>query len=398
MKWLKRLLLILFLAVGVAALIYAFRPQPVAVEVAGAVRGPMQVTIDEEGETRIRQRFVISAPVAGRISRVNLEPGDRVVAGRTPIATLIATQPALLDERTRTEAEARVRAAQTAVGLAHANEMRVREELEFAESQLERYGALLEDGLVPRERVDVAKNDVDTKREALKVAGYEVREAERNVEVARAALVQSSQDAASGGSGRPVTVRSPIDGVVLRRLRESEGTVPAGEPLVEIGDTSRIEIVSDLLSADAVRVQDGGRVLVERWGGSTTLEGRVRRVEPSGFTKLSALGVEEQRVNVIIDFADPEASRQLGDGYRVEVRIVTWETDNALKIPTSSLFKTGDDWSVFTVVDGHAALRRVEIGQRNSLEAEVLSGLQESDKVIVHPSDEVEDGVEVAVR
>jgi HlyD family secretion protein len=251
---------------------------------------------------------------------------------------------------------------------------------------------------VPRERVDVAKNDVDTKREALKVAGYEVREAERNVEVARAALVQSSQDAASGGSGRPVTVRSPIDGVVLRRLRESEGTVPAGEPLVEIGDTSRIEIVSDLLSADAVRVQDGGRVLVERWGGSTTLEGRVRRVEPSGFTKLSALGVEEQRVNVIIDFADPEASRQLGDGYRVEVRIVTWETDNALKIPTSSLFKTGDDWSVFTVVDGHAALRRVEIGQRNSLEAEVLSGLQESDKVIVHPSDEVEDGVEVAVR
>lgn len=398
MKWLKRLLLILFLAVGVAALIYAFRPQPVAVEVAGAVRGPMQVTIDEEGETRIRQRFVISAPVAGRISRVNLEPGDRVVAGRTPIATLIATQPALLDERTRTEAEARVRAAQTAVGLAHANEMRVREELEFAESQLERYGALLEDGLVPRERVDVAKNDVDTKREALKVAGYEVREAERNVEVARAALVQSSQDAASGGSGRPVTVRSPIDGVVLRRLRESEGTVPAGEPLVEIGDTSRIEIVSDLLSADAVRVQDGGRVLVERWGGSTTLEGRVRRVEPSGFTKLSALGVEEQRVNVIIDFADPEAARQLGDGYRVEVRIVTWDTDNALKIPTSSLFKTGDDWSVFTVVDGHAALRRVEIGQRNSLEAEVLSGLQESDKVIVHPSDEVEDGVEVAVR
>jgi HlyD family secretion protein len=398
MKWLKRLFLILFLAMGVAALIYAFRPQPVAVEVADAVRGPMQVTIDEEGETRIRQRFVISAPVAGRVSRVNLEPGDRVVAGRTPIATLIATPPALLDERTRTEAEARVRAAQTAVGLAHANEMRVREELEFAESQLERYGALLEDGLVARERVDVAKNDVATKREALKVAEYEVREAERNVEVARAALVQSSQDADSGSSGRPITVRSPIDGVVLRRLRESEGTVPAGEPLVEIGDTSRIEIVSDLLSADAVRVQTGGRVLVERWGGSSTLEGRVRRVEPSGFTKLSALGVEEQRVNVIIDFADPEAARQLGDGYRVEVRIVTWETDDALKIPTSSLFKTGDDWSVFTVVDSRAALRRVEIGQRNSLEAEVLSGLQESDKVIVHPSDEVEDGVEVTVR
>jgi HlyD family secretion protein len=398
MKWLKRLLFLLFIAAVIAAFLYAFRPQPVAVEFAQVVRGPMQVTIDEEGETRIRKRFAVSAPVAGRVSRIDLESGDRVVAGRTVIATLIAIQPALLDERTRTEAEARVGAAETAVGRAHANQMRAQEELVFAQSQLERYTALLRDGLVPKERRDVAESDVRTKREALNVTEFEAHEAERNVEVARATLLQSSQDAATGGTGRTINVRSPIDGVVLRRLRESEGTVPAGQPLVEIGDTSQMEIVSDLLSADAVRVQSGGRVLIERWGGPTALEGRVRRVEPSGFTKLSALGVEEQRVNVIIDFKDPTAARQLGDGYRVEVRIVTWETADALKVPTSSLFKTGEDWSVFLIANGRAVLRRIQIGHRNSTEAEVLSELAESDKVIVHPSDEVADGVQVVSR
>ena len=398
MKWLKRLLFLLFAAAVIAAFVYAFRPQPVAVEFAQAVRGPMQVTIDEEGETRIRKRFTLSAPVAGRVSRIDLEPGDRVVAGRTAIATLSAIQPSLLDERTRTEAEARVSAAETAVGRARANRMRAQEELAFAQSQLERYTALLKDGLVTKERRDLAEAEVRTKREALNVAEFEAKEAESNVEVARATLLQSSQDGGDAGAVGPITVRSPVSGVILRRLRESEGTVPAGEPLVEIGDTSRIEIVSDLLSADAVRVQSGSRVLIQRWGGIGALEGRVRRVEPSGFTKLSALGVEEQRVNVIIDFKDPAAARQLGDGYRVEVRVVTWETAHALKIPTSSLFKTGDNWSVFRIVDGRAVLCRIEIGQRNSVEAEVLSGLSESDKIIVHPSDEVSDGVPITAR
>jgi HlyD family secretion protein len=303
-----------------------------------------------------------------------------------------------LDERTRTEAEARVSAAETAVGRARANRMRAQEELAFAQSQLERYTALLKDGLVPTERRDLSEAEVRTKREALNAAEFEAKEAERNVEVARATLLGSSQAAADAGAGGPITVRSPVDGVILRRLRESEGTVPAGEPLVEIGDTSRIEIVSDLLSADAVRVQSGSRVLIQRWGGIGALEGRVRRVEPSGFTKLSALGVEEQRVNVIIDFNDPAAARQLGDGYRVEVRVVTWETAHALKIPTSSLFKTGDNWTVFRIVDDRAVSCRVEIGQRNSVEAEVLSGLSESDKIIVHPSDEVTDGVQITAR
>jgi HlyD family secretion protein len=398
MKWLKRFLFVLFAAGVIAVFVYAFRPQPVAVEFAQPVRGPMQVTIDEEGETRLRKRFTLSAPVAGRVSRIDLEPGDRVVAGRTTIATLSAIQPSLLDERTRTEAEARVSAAETAVGRARANRMRAQEELAFAQSQLERYTALLKDGLVPKERRDLSEAEVRTKREALNAAEFGAKEAESNVEVARATLLGSSQDTADAGAGGPITVRSPVDGVILRRLRESEGIVPAGEPLVEIGDTSRIEIVSDLLSADAVRIQSGSRVLIQRWGGIGALEGRVRRVEPSGFTKLSALGVEEQRVNVIIDFNDPASARQLGDGYRVEVRVVTWETAHALKIPTSSLFKTGDNWTVFRIVGDRAVLCQVEIGQRNSVEAEVLAGLSESDKIIVHPSDEVTDGVQITAR
>jgi HlyD family secretion protein len=398
MKWVKRILYVLFFGGVIAAFVYAFRPQPVGVEFGKAVRGPMLVTIDEEGETRIRKRFVVSAPVAGRISRIELEPGDRVEAGRTAIATLIAAQPALLDARTRTEGEARVRAAEAAVGRARADRDRAKEELALAQTQLDRYTRLVEEGVAPRERHDTAASDFRTKQEALNAAEFELRDTERNVEVAKASLVQSSEDAGAAAGLGPITIRAPIDGVVLRRLRESEGVVPSGEPLVEIGDTSRIEIVADLLSADAVRIGTGSRVMIEQWGGGTGLDGHVRRVEPSGFTKLSALGVEEQRVNVIIDFDDPAQAKRLGDGYRVEVRVVTWETPNALKVPTSSIFRTGDNWSVYTVDDGRAALRRVEVGQRNGVEAEILSGLSESEPVVLHPSDDVVEGVHIVAR
>ena len=398
-RFLTRVLFLLLLAAIVGAFVYAFRPQPVGVDFAQVVRGPMQVTIDEEGETRIRDRFVVSAPLAGRILRINLEPGDTVVAGRTPVATFLPTEPAFLDVRSQTEAEARVRAAEAAVDRVTANLDRVREERNFAESQLERYGELLEEGLISRERFDTAEFEARRQREAYDTAELEIRDAERAVEVARASLVNAVEDTTSSETGEPITIRSPINGVVLRRLRESEAVVPSGEPLVEIGDTSQIEIVSDLLSADAVQIASGDRVLIEQWGGGMTLEGRVRLVEPSGFTKLSALGVEEQRVNVIIDFEDQEkAASYLGDGYRVEVRIVVWETADALKVPTSSLFRTGEDWSVFSVAEGMAVLRPVELGRRNGLEAEVVSGLSESDPVVVHPSDDVVEGVEIVAR
>ncbi len=398
-RFLTRVLFLLLLAAIVGAFVYAFRPQPVGVDFDQVVRGPMQVTIDEEGETRIRDRFVVSAPLAGRILRINLEPGDTVAAGRTPVATFLPTGPAFLDVRSQTEAEARVRAAEAAVDRVTANLDRVREERDFAESQLERYRELLEEGLISRESFDTAEFEARRQREAYDTAELEIRDAERAVEVAQASLVGAVEDISSSETGEPITIRSPINGVVLRRLRESEAVVPSGEPLVEIGDTSQIEIVSDLLSADAVQIGNGDRVLIEQWGGGMTLEGRVRLVEPSGFTKLSALGVEEQRVNVIIDFDDQEeAAGYLGDGYRVEVRIVVWETTNALKVPTSSLFRTGEDWSVFSVAEGMAVLRPVELGRRNGLEAEVVSGLSESDLVVVHPSDDVVEGVEIVAR
>ena len=400
-RLLKRVFGMLVVATIVGALAYSFRPRPIQADFDEVVRGPMRVTIDEEGETRIRDRFVVSAPVGGRVLRIELEPGDSVRAGGTPIATFLPVEPALLDVRSRAEAEARVRVAEASLGRAQATRDRVREELAFAESQLERYEELAEQGLIAMERLDTVEFEARSKREGFNAAEFDVRDAEQALEVAEASLVQAARDAATGGNNgtRPITIRSPIDGVVLRRLRESEAVVPSGEPLVEIGNILQLEIVSDLLSEDAVKVSTGDRVLVEQWGGGMTLEGRVRLVEPSGFTKLSALGVEEQRVNVIIDFEDPAAAAEhLGDGYRVEVRVVIWETEDTTKAPTSSLFRSGDKWAVFTVADGKAALRPVEIGRRNGLEAQVLSGLSETDPVIVHPSDDVLDGVEVVDR
>jgi HlyD family secretion protein len=396
---LKPAIFLIVVAAGVLGLVYAFQPQPIAADFETVERGAMQVTIDEEGETRLDARFVVSAPLAGRILRIDLEPGDPVSAGQTVVATLLPSTPSFLDARAVAEAQARERAAEAAVGRAEANGARIREELAFAEAQRDRYAELYEQGLASRERFDTADFELRNTQEALNVAQFEVRDAQRAVDVAQASLLQVTEDLAGAESGDPIALRSPIDGTVLRRMRESASVVPAGEPLVELGDVTHIEIVSDLLSEDAVQVRSGQRVLVEQWGGGMTLEGRVQRVEPSGFTKLSALGVEEQRVNVIIDFVDGvQASEFLGDGYRVEIRVVTWESDDVLKLPVSSLFRTDGDWSVFTVDGGIASVRNVEIGRRNGLEAEVLSGISEGETVIVHPSDDVADGVEVVSR
>ena len=399
-RFLKKLFLAIVLAAFVAAMMYSFRPLPVQADFAEVVRGPMRVTIDEEGETRIHDRFIVSAPVAGRVLRIDLEPGDSVRAGQTVIASFLPAEPALLDMRSRTEAEARIRVAEATLGRVGANRDRIREELAFATSQLERYEELAEQGLVARERLDTVEFEARSKQEASNAADFEVSNAEQALEVARARLVETAEStSAAADKTLPITIQSPIEGIVLRRYRESEAVVPAGEPIVEIGNINQLEIVSDLLSADAVKVRSGYKVVIEQWGGGMSLLGRVRLVEPSGFTKLSALGVEEQRVNVIIDFDDPsEASEYLGDAFRVEVRVIIWEAQETLKVPTSSLFRSGDEWAVFTVTGGKAALREVEIGERNGLEAQVLSGLSESDQVIEHPSDDVVDGVDVVER
>lgn len=403
-------LIVAGLVVGTFA--YYFQPQPVRENFASVVRGPMQVTIDEEGKTRVRKRFVVSAPLAGRVLRIELEPGDRVEAGTTPVAIFLPIKPALLDIRSQTEAETRVteaemhiRVAEAGLGGTQANRDRVWEELVFAESQLKRYEELAEQGLVARERLDLAEFEARRKKEALNTVEFEIQDAKEKLKVAQAALEvtratlidsrQTNTTLDSKGGG-PITIWSPIDGVVLRRLRNSEAIVPSGEPLIEIGNPIELEIVSDFLTEDAVKIRNGNQVLIERWGREIPLKGRVKLVEPSGFTKLSALGVEEQRVNIIIDFENPiNGSENLGDGYRVEVRVIVWETDDTLKIPTGSLFRSGTEWAVFKVSDGKALLRKIKIGQINNLEAQVLEGLVQSDLVIVHPSDNLFDGAEV---
>ncbi|MEM9594826.1 MAG: HlyD family efflux transporter periplasmic adaptor subunit [Acidobacteriota bacterium] len=389
------ILLVLFLIFVIG------RPKAVPADFGEAVRGPMRVTLDEEGETRVRDRYRVSAPLAGRVLRIELEPGDAVVAGETVLATFQPSEPGLLDARSLAEAEGRVRAAESSLGLARAERDRAEAQLRFAEAELDRQRTLAEEEIVSRERLDSAELAADTQREAKRAADFAVRTARHDLEVAKARLVQGRRGAGGGAtSTAPITITSPVDGVVLRRLRESETVVPAGEALLEVADPARLEIVSDFLSTDAVRIEPGLEVLIEQWGGDRSLHGEVRRVEPSGFTKVSALGVEEQRVNVIIDFDDPrDAWSRLGDGFRVEVRVVVWQEDEVLKIPTSALFRdTEGAWAVYRVEGGVASITSVEVGRRNGLEAQVLSGLGEGDRVVVHPSDDVVDGSPVAAR
>lgn len=396
----RNILLVLGALALVAMLAWAFQPKPVPADFAVVSRGALEVTLDEEGETRVRERYEVSAPLAGRILRIELEPGDPVVADTTVLATFQPAAPVLLDARSRAEAEARVRAARAARGQASAELERTRAELDFAEAELNRILHLAEDEIVSRERLDSAELNLKTRQRAVEAAKFRLETGEHELEVAQATLTHSSAaSGASAGGQDPMILTSPVDGVVLNRRRESESVVQAGEVLLVVADPSRLEIVADFLSTDAVRIDPGDPVYIEQWGGENRLVGEVRRVEPSGFTKISALGVEEQRVNVIIDFADPrEAWEALGDGYRVEVQVVIWRDEEVTKIPTSALFRHEDGWAAFTVSDGEAHLRPVEVGQRNGLEAEILSGIAEGEQILVHPSDEVAEGVGVEQR
>ena len=386
----KRLIVGVLIVAGIVAM--ALWPESTEVGVAQVEQGPMQVTIDEDGETRMRDRFVVSAPVAGRLQRIELEAGDRVVGGKTIVARLSTAESPLLDPRTRGELAAAVEAARAAVGQAQAERDRASAQLARARMTLQRQQELMKAGAIASDNLDEAETAMTTAQEALRAAEFAVLRTEYELQLARARLQAPTP------AGRAVEVVAPVSGVILKRFRESESVVPVGEPLVEIGDPARIEIVADFLSTDAVRIPQGTAVLIEQWGGSQTLQGHVRRVEPAGFMKVSALGVEEQRVNVLIDFDDLSAAGRLGDGYRVEVRVVVWEGAEVVKAPTSSLFRQGDKWAVFVADGGRARLRTVEIGQRNGLEAQILSGVQAGERLIVHPSDSIKPNGRVRPR
>lgn len=379
---------------------YAFWPQPVPVDMAILERGEMLVTIDGDGRTRVREVYVVSAPISGRVLRTERHAGDEVKAGETLLATIRPADPTFLDRRARAQAESAVKAAEAGFALARAERAHARAELDFARAELGRAGKLAARGNLPQRNLDLAVLNERTATAALarSKAGLSMRSYE--LETARAALIQPGVGGAlATDTVCCVEVLAPVDGKVLRVLHESEAVVAAGTPLLELGDPADLEVVADLLSGDAVRVSTGAAVAIEDWGGGNALVGYVRRIEPSGFTKISALGIEEQRVNVIVEFTEArERWLKLGHGYRVEVRIEEWRGANPLKLPLGALFRDGDDWAVFAVVDERAVLRRISIGHRNSREAEVLDGLGEGDAVILHPGDRIAEGVRVTAR
>ena len=390
------------LLVGIAALavlVSALWPRPVPVDVATIVRGPLQVTVDEDGKTRVRERFVVSAPLTGQLARIDLDEGDAVEAGKTLLATIAPVDPSLLDERTRSEAEARVRAAEAARDQAAARVKEANEAHEITHHEFERVKALRTSQAVPQAEYDRTEHEEQRTAHAMRSAEFAQQVAVFELEVARAALERSRPGASGDQNREQLEIYSPITGRVLRVIQESATVVSPGMPLLELGDPSRMEVEVDVLSADAAVIRPGARVWLEHWGGERALEARVRLVEPSGFTKISALGVEEQRVNVIAEFDEPSAQRgALGDAFRVEARIVVWETADVLRIPAGCLFRHGSSWAVYRVNGDFAELSDVEIGHNNGLEAEVLDGLVESDRVVLHPSDKLGDGAYIVSR
>ena len=374
--------------------VYAFMPAAVKVETATVGRGDIVVTIQDDGKTRVKDLYVISAPVTGRLLRIEKEVGDEVSGGKTVLLTMLASTSAFLDSRSIESAKASVRGAKAALELAESDERRVKAEVDFAKSDLSRIKPLFERGTVSQAMMDKAILQLQQAESNHKVghAAIDVRKAElANAE----AVLAPPGDGAKNSKEALLQVKSPVSGVVFALHHKSEGVVVAGTPILSVGNASELEIVADFLSTSAVKVRSGATVLIEGWGGES-LMGRVRLVEPTGFLKVSALGIEEQRVNIIIDFDEPStAFTKLGHGFRVEPKIVVDHKIDQMRVPISSLFRSDGGWVVFTVIDGRAQVTPIKIGVFNVDYAAVLSGLNIGDTLILHPSDQIEDGVSV---
>ncbi len=386
---------ILLLGLAVAAAIgWGFLPRAVEVEAMPAATGTLAVTVEEEGRTRVKERYVVSAPVAGFARRIDLKVGNAVRQGQI-LATLEPSRSVALDPRSRAQARARVRAAEASHAVAREQVRAAAAETQLAEQELKRAEALGRENFYSRQTVEQAASRAQLTRANLEAARHAAEVARFELAAARSVLAETSTLQA-GGPAEAVSVRAPVAGHVLKVVHESEGAIAAGQPLVEIGNPETIEVEVDVLSTAAVQIGPGTKVRLDRWGGEGVLEGRVRVVEPTGFTKVSALGVEEQRVRVLVDLVTPrEQWSRLGDGYRVEAAFVVWEGADVLLVPTSALFRHDDGWAVFTVADGKARRKAVQIGQRSGLQAQVLEGLQAGELVVTHPDDKIADGVRV---
>ena len=379
------------------AIVYGFLPKPIAVEIATVSTGPLSVSVLEEGKTRIRHRFMISPPVGGFLNRVELRAGARIEKGKTVLATIQPQPASFLDPRARAEAEARVKGAEAAKMRTEAEVERAREALALAEKERVRAAALKAKGAVSVKEFDTAETHAAmTARElraaefALEVAGFERVQAD-------AALMQTQTPGDS--TAKPVEIIAPVNGYVLNVAEESARSVAPGTPIMEVGDPADLEAEIELLSSDAVGVRPSAEVSIEQWGGGKPLRGTVTLIEPGGFTKISALGVEEQRVKVRVNFTDPiPPEHPLGDRFRVEARIVTWHGERVLQVPTGALFRRGGDWMAFLLEGGKARITKVEIAHNNGVAAEVVSGLREGQSVLLHPPDTVADGAAVKQR
>ncbi len=391
-----RLLIGLLFVVLALAVFFALRSPPIDVDVAAVTRGPMLVTINDEGETRVRDMFVVSAPINGRLMRINLDAGDPVVAGKTAVARILPAQPDFLDLRSEAETRAQIKSLEAAVQSSAARIARADADRELAAANFKRIDALYGRGFATKTAHDASRAARDSSVAQLKEARGAAESARFELRAARARLLSPSTNTSNN---QTLAVFSPESGSVLRRTHESETPISAGTPIIEIGDPADIEIVTDLLSSDAVKIKPGSKVLIENWGGKQLLKGRVQRIEPFGFTKISALGVEEQRVNVIIDFTNPIAARRrLGHGYRVIVRVVEWDGNDVLQAPISALFRNKGQWSVFVMRGGEADLVPVKIGRMNDEHAQILEGLKADENVILHPSEKIENGTRVRLR
>ena len=392
MKWNKRFLILLSILGGLALLAWVYTPQPVTVELATVTRGHFAQIIEEDGKTRVRERYVVSAPLMGKLQRISLKAGDTVQKSQI-VATLLPNAPALLDARSTTELTQRVGAAEAQQSAAMATVSRAQAALEKSRADLSRAQKLAASHFISPAQLEQYELTVKLNAKEREASQYAAHAAQHDVATARAALLQSSS---SSLAGKAWPVISPVAGKVLKVVQENESVVAVGTPLVEIGNPADLEIVVDVLTSDAIQIKPGASVQIKDGSQTTMLQGRVRRVEPSAFTKISALGVEEQRVNVIIDPTSPAAQWQnLGDGYKVDASIIVFSSDTAIKVPVSALFRKGEQWAVFVAEHGRARLRQVEIARRSGLDAMLVKGLRPGEQVITYPGDMIKPDVRI---
>lgn len=393
--WVKRILYAVVALAVAGSAVWALREQPAQVDVATVTEGPMRVTIREEGTTRVRDVYAVSTPIAGHLARTVLEEGDHVEGGKTVVAAIHPLDPPLIDRRTEAELLAARDAARSGVGIAESERNRAETALALAEDQLERALKLFGPGIISESALEKVTNEVALQKAAVETARATVGFRQAELASAEARLLQPDPDK-PGAAGCCVELRAPISGTVLAIHARSEQAVAAGAVIVEIGDTSRLEVVVDLISADAVRISPGTPASIAGWGGESVLPATVRKIDPAAFTKVSALGIEEQRVNTVLDFVHADA--RLGHGFRVVAELAIWDCAACLTVPISALFRSGDRWRVFRLVDGQLRETEIEIGRMNDEVAQVVGGLSDGDVVVVHPSDTLADGGRAKLR